>query len=95
MPNFDYSLEEAVKDHYLVNYKSFNRTTKILSRGAKYNQLSEEDKLKVDQYLIEEPPTPDFTISEKSFFKIIYNKDTCKRIIEEFMTNGIKQMAVS
>lgn len=90
MPNFDYSLEEAVKDHYLVNYKSFNRTTKILSRGAKYNQLSEEDKLKVDQYLIEEPPTPDFTISEKSFFKIIYNKDTCKRIIEEFMTNGIK-----
>lgn len=90
MPNFDYSLEEAVKDHYLVNYKSFNRTTKILSRGAKYNQLSDEDKLKVDQYLIEEPPTPDFTISEKSFFKIIYNKDTCKRIIEEFMTNGIK-----
>ncbi len=89
-PNFDYSLEEAVKDHYLVDYKSFNRTTAILKRGVKYKDLSPEDQQKVDQLFAEEPPTPDFTIPENKIFKKIFNEDTCRKILEEVMTNGIK-----
>ena len=90
MPNFDYSLEEAVKDHYLVDYKSFNRTTQLLKRGIKYKDLSPEDREKVDQYYAEEAPTPDFTIPENKIFKIIFNQDTCRKVIEEVMINGIK-----
>ena len=89
-PNFDYSLEEAVKDHYLVSYKSFNRTTQILKRGAKYGDLSPEDQMKVNTLLDEVAPTPEFMISETKFFNTIYNKDTCRKVLEEFMTNGIK-----
>lgn len=89
-PNFDYSLEEAVKDHYLVNYKSFSRTTAVLKRGVKYKDLSPEDQRKVDQLFAEEPPTPDFTIPENKIFKKIFNEDTCRKILEEVMTNGIK-----
>ena len=89
-PNFDYSLEEAVKDHYLVNYKSFNRTTQVLKRGIKYKDLSPEDQQKVDQYFADEAPTPDFTIPENKIFKKIFNEDTCRKVLEEVMTNGIK-----
>lgn len=89
-PNFDYSLDEAVKDHYLVDYKSFNRTTQVLKRGVKYKDLSPEDQQKVDQYFAEEVPTPDFTIPENKIFKKIFNEDTCRKVLEEVMVNGIK-----
>ena len=90
MPNFDYSLEEAVKDHYLVPPKKVNRTTQVLQRGVKYSDLSEEDKAKVDEYYFEENPTPDFTIPKNKIFRKIFNKGTCRTILEEVMTNGIK-----
>lgn len=91
VPNFDYSLEEAVKDKYLVNYKSFSRTTKLLKRGIKWSELSEEEKQQLDEYLVDDaPPTPDFTVSERELFKRIYNKDTCNEILEELMQFGIK-----
>ena len=90
IPNFDYSLEEAVKDKYLVNYKSFSRTTKLLKRGIKYNELTEDEKRQFDEYFVDEPPTPDFTVSEKELFKKIFNKNTCCEILEELMQYGIK-----
>ena len=90
IPNFDYSLEEAVKDKYLVNYKSFSRTTKLLKRGLKYNELTEDEKRQLDEYFVDEPPTPDFTVSEKELFKKIFNKNTCCEILEELMQYGIK-----
>ena len=90
IPNFDYSLEEEVKDKYLVNYKSFSRTTKLLKRGIKYNELTEDEKRQLDEYFVDEPPTPDFTVSEKELFKKIFNKNTCCEILEELMQYGIK-----
>ena len=91
MPNFDYSLEEAVKDKYLVNYKSFSRTTKLLKRGIKWQDLTEDEKKQLEEYFLADvPPTPDFTVSEKELFKRIYNKDTCNEIIELLMKFGIK-----
>lgn len=90
VPNFDYSLEEAVKDKYLVNYKSFSRTTKLLSRGIKYNELTEDEKRQLDEYFDDIPPTPDFTVPEKELFKRIFNKETCCAILEELMQYGIK-----
>lgn len=91
VPNFDYSLAEAVKDKYLVNYKSFSRTTKLLKRGIKWSDLSEDEKKQLDEYFDEcVPPTPDFTVSEKELFKRIYNKDTCNEILEELMQFGIR-----
>ena len=90
IPNFDYSLEEAVKDKYLVNYKSFSRTTKLLKRGIKYNELTEDEKRQLDEYFVDEPPTPDFTVSEKELFKKIFNKNTCCEILEELIQYGIK-----
>ena len=73
VPNFDYSLEEAVKDKYLVNYKSFSRTTKLLKRGIKYSELTEDEKRQLDDYFVDFPPTPDFTVSEKELFRKIFN----------------------
>ena len=45
-PNFSYSLEEGVKEHYLVPYKVKSKTTKLLSHGIKYSDLSATDRQK-------------------------------------------------
>lgn len=88
-PNFAYSLEEAVKDGYLVNYKVESRTTKLLSGGIKYGELSEEDKKKVETVLDVEPED-DFVIPKETLFKIFYNRDTCKRVLENLMEKGLR-----
>jgi type I restriction enzyme R subunit len=88
-PNFAYSLEEAVKDRYLVNYKVESRTTKLLSRGIKYGDLSDEDKKKADSILVDDVED-DFVIPKETLFKLFYNKDTCKRVLEDLMENGLR-----
>lgn len=88
-PNFAYSLEEAVKDGYLVNYKVESRTTQLMSQGIKYGNLSDEDKQKADT-ILEEEVEDDFVIPKETLFKLFYNKDTCKRVLEDLMENGLR-----
>ena len=89
IPNFDYSLDDAVKDHYLVPYKAFSRTTKLLKDGIDYNSLTDEEKNQLQAYTASMPPQLDF-IPSSVLFRILYNKDTCRKVIEEVMENGIK-----
>ena len=88
-PNFAYSLEEAVKDGYLVNYKVQSKTTKLLKRGIKYGDLSEEDKKKANT-ILEDEVDDDFIIPKETLFKLFYNRDTCKRVIEDLMEQGLR-----
>lgn len=88
-PNFAYSLEEAVREHYLVPYKVESRTTKLLSRGIKYGDLSDEDKLEAESILIDDPDD-DFVIPKETLFKLFYNKDTCRKVIQDLMDNGLR-----
>ena len=89
-PNYDYSLEEAIKDKYLVGYKVINRTSKLISDGIKYKDLSNSEKEQIEDYVAEDIPTPDFTIPGNEVFKHIFNKDTCKKVLEELMRWGLK-----
>ena len=88
-PNFSYSLEDAVKDHYLVPYNVVNKTTTLMKSGIKYGDLSEEDKEKVDTVLEDETGDEDVLPSNLLFTKI-YNKDTCRTVIEDLMKYGIR-----
>ena len=82
IPNFDYRLEDAVREKYLVGYHVINRTSKLMREGIKYNELSEEEKEQIDNIFVEEDtPTPDFEISGSAMFKQLYNKDTCYKVL--------------
>lgn len=59
-----------------------------MSHGIKYSDLSVTDKQKVD-VLLEDVPT-DFVIPKETLFKIFYNEDTCRRVLDEVMTHGLK-----
>ncbi|MBR3342498.1 MAG: DEAD/DEAH box helicase family protein [Clostridiales bacterium] len=92
-PDFAYALDDAVKDGYLVPYKVESRTTKLLSTGVKYADLSEDDKEKVEMsYAVEldgEDIPTDFIFPKEELFSRLYNVDTCGRVLEDLMNNGI------
>ncbi|MBR2414566.1 MAG: DEAD/DEAH box helicase family protein [Clostridia bacterium] len=90
-PDFAYSLEEAVRDKYLVPFKVCPKTTQLLSHGIQYKDLSEDDKQKVESILVdEESPDESTVIGKEKLFKIIYNIDTCRKVLEDLMQNGLR-----
>ena len=48
IPNFDYTLEDGIREHYLVGYRVKNRTSEIMSHGIDYNSLTDEQKEQLD-----------------------------------------------
>ena len=89
VPNFSYSLEEAVKDKYLVPYKLINRKTKLMSEGVRYDELSDVDKANLD-LLSDKEYEDDSVIAGSELFRRIYNKDTCRKVLDDLMTTGLK-----
>ena len=90
IPNYDYSLEQAIQDHYLVGYHVINRTSVLLRDGIKYGNLSDDEKDQLEDYLEGDTPSSEFTIPNKEIFTYLYNKDTCQRVLEELMQWGLR-----
>lgn len=90
IPNFDYTLEDAIHDKYLVGYNVRNRTSKLLSEGIKYDDLTDDQKDQLDDYYEEKPPSIDFDISSSEIFKYLFNKDTCNKVLEDLMQWGYR-----
>ncbi len=89
-PNYDYSLEDAIHDKYLVGYQVINRTSEMISKGIDIKKLSDGEREQLEDYFDDDPPTPDFNIPGNEIFKYLYNKDTCRRVIEELMQSGLR-----
>ena len=62
----------------------------MLSKGIDYNNLTKDETAQLDEYLEEDPPTPDFNIPGNEIFKYLFNKDTCRRVLEELMQWGYR-----
>ena len=93
-PNFAYSLDDAVKDKYLVPYKVESRTTKLFETGVKYSDLSDADKEKVNKTYANELDgedfPSDFIFGKEELFTRLMNIDTCGRVLEDLMNNGLR-----
>lgn len=91
VPDSDYSLEEAIDEHYLVGYKVINRTSLLISEGIDPSKLTPEEREQLDDYFAERRlPTPDFNVPGNELFRFLFNKNTCRQVIEELMTLGLK-----
>ena len=100
-PNFEYSMAEAIKEGYLVDYVPIARTTKRMREGIKYDSLTEEEKEQLDKVwefeqmkrLVERgedtPKTPR-DIEKGELFKFIYNIGTVDIVIQSLMNEGLK-----
>lgn len=90
IPTYAYDLEQAVKDKYLVDYKTVEVTTKFVSSGISYDDLSEEEQEEYEETFIDEDGMIPDEISSADVNDWVFNKDTIKKVINELMTKGLR-----
>ena len=97
IPNFDYELEEAVADKFLVPYKGIIRHSKHINVGIKYNDLSEDEKDQLEKVWAYEAARKALDGTEnkrdirgEELFSYIFNEDTIDKVLQDLMTNGLK-----
>jgi type I restriction enzyme R subunit len=98
-PTDEYSLEEAVNDGFLVPYKVNSRSTNILTEGIDRAKLPKSEQEEFDRIFghstsddedEEAPKEIETKIAGSDIFKKVYNKNTCDRMLDDLMKNGIR-----
>jgi len=89
VPTDAYSLEEAVRDGFLVRAMAVSVPLKFQREGIKYDELSEEDKDRWDALEWDEAGGVPDRVEAEAVNKWFFNKDTVDKVLEHLMTCGI------
>ena len=95
VPTDAYSLDEAIKDGYLVPPQGVSVPLKFVREGIRYNDLSEDEKDDWDELDWGEdddgnPIEPPDKVNAAQLNKWLFNEDTVDRVLKHLMTEGIK-----
>ncbi|MGU9947291.1 DEAD/DEAH box helicase family protein [Lactobacillus delbrueckii subsp. bulgaricus] len=90
VPTYGYELADAVKDGYLVPYKSIETKLKFLEEGICYDDLSDEDKEVYEETFEDEDGDVPKKISSAAMNKWLFNEDTIKRVLNILMNQGLR-----
>jgi type I restriction enzyme R subunit len=90
VPTDAYSLDEAIKDGFLVPPKAVSVPLKFQREGINYDDLPEEEKDQWDSLeWDEEGDVPD-RVEAEAVNRWLFNKDTVDKVLEHMMTRGLK-----
>ena len=90
-PTFEFGLDAAINNDppYLCSFRVKDLTTEFLRDGIHYNDLSDEQKQKLEEDLgVDEAKNT--TIKGKDIGRKIFSEDTDRIILENLMNKGIK-----
>ena len=90
VPTDSYTLEDAVKDKFLVPLEAVSVPLKFQRQGIKYDDLSEEEKEQWDELEWSEDGTKPTQVDPEALNKWLFNKDTVDKVLEHLMTHGLK-----
>ncbi|HHW12731.1 MAG TPA: DEAD/DEAH box helicase family protein [Firmicutes bacterium] len=90
VPTFAYDYETAIKDEVLVPYYNIEVKTKFLTHGISYDELSPEDKERYEEDFTDEDGEMPEEILPSELNEFIFNQDTVDRVINDLMTNGLR-----
>lgn len=89
-PDFEYTIKQGIDQGFLTKWQLINRTTKILRKGVKYDDLSEAEKEAYEEAFEETGVAAPESVEAERIFRSVYNKDTCAKVLEELMKLGHK-----
>lgn len=89
VPTDAYSLEDAVRDGFLVPPKAVSVPLKFQREGIKYNDLSEEDKDQWDALEWDDDGSVPDRVEAAAVNKWLFNKDTVDKVLAHLMTRGL------
>lgn len=89
-PTYAYELKQAVKDEFLVDYKSIETKVKFLEEGITYGELTvEEQEMYEEQFINEDGEVPE-RIDSSKLNEWIFNRDTIFKVLDILMQNGLR-----
>ena len=86
VPTYAYELDQAVKDGFLVDYRTIETKTKFLEEGIHYDDLSEEEKEKYEETFDEEDRED---IDSSALNEWLFNDNTIDMVLKDLMEKGI------
>ena len=90
VPTDAYSLEEAVKDGFLVPPQAVSVPLKFQREGINYDELSDEDKEQWDSLEWDEDGEVPDRVEAEAVNKWLFNIDTVDKVLAHLMTRGLK-----
>ena len=90
VPTDAYSLDEAVRDGFLVPPKAVSVPLRFEREGIRYDQLSEEEKEAWDAVEWDEDGSVPAIVEPAALNKWLFNADTVDKVLEHLMTHGLK-----
>jgi type I restriction enzyme R subunit len=90
VPTDAYSLDEAVRDQFLVPPQAVSVPLKFQRTGIKYDELSEEEKDQWDALEWDEDGNVPDRVEADAVNKWLFNKNTVDQVLEHLMTRGLK-----
>lgn len=88
VPTDAYSLDEAVRDGFLVPPKAISVPLKFEREGIKYDDLSDEEKEAWDAVEWDEDGAVPMVVEPAAVNKWLFNADTVDKVLVHLMTHG-------
>jgi len=90
VPTDNYTLDEAVRDGFLVPPKAVSVPLRFQREGISYNDPSEEEKEEWDALDWNDDGTVPNRVEAEAVNRWFFNKDTVDKVLAHLMTRGIK-----
>ena len=90
VPTDNYTLDEAVRDGFLVPPKAVSVPLRFQREGISYNELSDEEKEEWDALDWSDDGTVPNRVEAEAVNRWLFNKDTVDKVLEHLMTRGLK-----
>jgi type I restriction enzyme R subunit len=90
VPTDAYSLDEAVKDGFLVPAKPVSVPLKFQREGISYDELSDEEKEQWDALDWDEDGDVPDRVDAEAINKWLFNQDTVDKVLEHLETHGLR-----
>jgi type I restriction enzyme R subunit len=88
VPTDTYSLEEAVRDGYLVPPRAISVPLKFVRQGIRYDELSEAEKDQWDQLDWGDDREIPAEVGAGELNRFLFNADTVDKVLETLVTRG-------
>lgn len=91
-PTDVYTFDEAVQNEHLVPYKTIELSTKFLTSGIRYSDLTEREKEAFEDEILDgEEATGNEWVDSSALNNWLFNKDTVLKTLEKIVEYGIKK----
>lgn len=90
VPTYAYELAQAVKDGFLVDYKTFETKLKFLDEGIVYDDLSEAEKQEYEEKFADDDGNVPERIGGSALNEWVFNRNTIAQVLNDLMSKGLK-----